>query len=311
MKNKVLTLTAMLVMSWACASGLQAQTILPSRTFVASTGSDTNNCSRTAPCATFSGAASKTFERGEITALDSGSYGNITITKSLTIQGAPGVQAAMGTTSSTTPVTVSAGVDDVVVLRNLYISRAGWSSATTGINYNSGGALHVEGCVVTGFTNSGSYGIRADPNLNPGGTLPQLFVKDTLARNNGSGMKLTNVFASIDHCRIENNVSGLITSASARVTLRDCLLAGNSDYGLDAEFDAYTNVENCVLANNGTGIYSHALDSYFVPTVSVSHTMISGNNQGLAGNGWIRSFGNNRLSNNLSNRAFTETLQEQ
>src|SRR6266540_4644088 len=59
-----------------------------SRTWVSGLGDDVNPCSRTAPCKTFAGAISKTFIGGEIDALDDAGFGAVTITKSITIDGA-------------------------------------------------------------------------------------------------------------------------------------------------------------------------------------------------------------------------------
>ena len=60
------------------------------RTWVSGVGDDANPCSRTAPCKTFAGAISKTAEDGEISVLDPGGFGAVTITKSITINGTPG-----------------------------------------------------------------------------------------------------------------------------------------------------------------------------------------------------------------------------
>src|SRR3989442_15396047 len=66
------------------ASPAQAQA---ARTWVSGTGDDANPCSRTAPCKTFAGAISKTAAGGEISVLDPGGFGAVTITKSITING--------------------------------------------------------------------------------------------------------------------------------------------------------------------------------------------------------------------------------
>src|SRR5438552_9725400 len=58
------------------------------RTWVSGVGDDVNPCSRTAPCKTFAGAISKTAAGGEIDTLDPGGFGAVTITKSITIEGA-------------------------------------------------------------------------------------------------------------------------------------------------------------------------------------------------------------------------------
>src|SRR5215475_13311000 len=58
-----------------------------SRTWVSGVGDDVYPCSRTAPCKTFAGAISKTAKDGEISVLDPGGFGAVTITKSITING--------------------------------------------------------------------------------------------------------------------------------------------------------------------------------------------------------------------------------
>jgi hypothetical protein len=55
------------------------------RTWVSGVGDDANPCSRTAPCRTLAGAQSKTAPGGQISGLDGGGFGAITINKSLTI----------------------------------------------------------------------------------------------------------------------------------------------------------------------------------------------------------------------------------
>ena len=82
------TFKALLVTSFilALATVAQAQT----RTWVSGVGDDLNPCSRTAPCKTFAGAINKTAKDGEISVLDPGGYGTVTITKSIYINGTHG-----------------------------------------------------------------------------------------------------------------------------------------------------------------------------------------------------------------------------
>src|SRR5437588_5021008 len=79
------------VLSTAAAMNCAAQA---TRTWVSGVGDDINPCSRTAPCKTFAGAISKTALGGVINAIDSGGFGTVTITKSITIDGS-GVLAGM------------------------------------------------------------------------------------------------------------------------------------------------------------------------------------------------------------------------
>src|SRR5262245_20887777 len=53
------------------------------RTWVSGTGNDVDPCSRTAPCKTFAGALIKTAVGGQISVLDPGGYGTVTIKNSI------------------------------------------------------------------------------------------------------------------------------------------------------------------------------------------------------------------------------------
>jgi hypothetical protein len=79
-----LTLVATLLALGLNGAPAQAQ---QSRSFVSGLGSDLNapNCTRTAPCRTFQVAHDNTLANGEITVLDAGSYGAVTISKSISI----------------------------------------------------------------------------------------------------------------------------------------------------------------------------------------------------------------------------------
>src|SRR5919112_4504399 len=109
MKKICFALVSVAVLFGASAASAQA-----TRTWVSGVGNDVNPCSRTAPCKTFAGAISKTAAGGEISVLDPGGFGAVTITKSITIDGdgtLAGILAAAGS-----GITVSAGPNDVVIL---------------------------------------------------------------------------------------------------------------------------------------------------------------------------------------------------
>ena len=85
-------------------SAVPAHAQQATRTWVSGTGDNSSAlCSRTAPCKTFAGAIAKTAVGGEISVLDPGGYGALTITKSITINGTAG----QGYGSIVTPVGVS------------------------------------------------------------------------------------------------------------------------------------------------------------------------------------------------------------
>src|SRR5438034_4959163 len=122
-----------------CSSLAQAQA---TRTWVSGVGDDANPCSRTAPCKTFAGAISKTAACGEISVLDPGGFGAVTITKSITINGdgtLAGILAA-----GVNGVIVNAGASDTIILRSISINGA--CTGLDGIRFLAGKHLHVENC---------------------------------------------------------------------------------------------------------------------------------------------------------------------
>src|SRR5207248_10325314 len=156
MKRYLWTILAVVSAAMLYATPAQAQAV---RTWVSGVGDDANPCSRTAPCKTFAGAISKTAEGGEIDPLDPGGYGNVTITKAMTIDGGTGSGWAsiLATgTSNAINVNMTTGThvnDAVVILRNLTINgtlqapTAG-GVLTNGVNVTKVFKLIVESCVL-------------------------------------------------------------------------------------------------------------------------------------------------------------------
>src|ERR1700716_921364 len=91
------------------------------RTWVSGVGDDVNPCSRTAPCKTWAGAISRTAPGGEISTLDPGGFGALTITKAITIDGGGGIVAST-LVAGGNAIIVAAGVNDIVTLRNMRIN---------------------------------------------------------------------------------------------------------------------------------------------------------------------------------------------
>ena len=305
MKKRMLTLLTALGMTLSVAALAQA---LPSQTFVASTGNDANDCTQSTPCRTFAGAVPKTVVKGVITAIDSSTYGVVTIDKSLTIQAAPGVYAVVQGGRADDGVTISAGSTDVVVLRNLQIVTQ--SIATNkGVVINTVGTLHVESCIITGFKDSGIGG----PGVCNAGVCPELFVIDTILRDNFRGMYIRSGNVTVDHCRVEDNTIGILIQ-EAKVTIRDSVVGGNAGAGVTvigtAGSPAGGGMENCLLTRNGIGLVLNGTASN--PYFYVSTTMIVSNDLGLQPNGGhLFSFGNNRMAGNGLNGAFTDTIVTQ
>ena len=293
---------ALVLFGFAASSGRPALAVGSQiRTFVASTGSDANPCSRVAPCRTFGAALAQTASGGEIVALDSGGYGAVTISQAVTIVAAPGIQASISP-SSGAAITVSAGPSDVVVLRNLYLNAQG---ADFGIVYESAAALHVEQLVISGFATRGIFMSLI--------TAADLYIADTIVRSSGaSGIYLLSssdvANVSIVRARLENNGYGVYASGNVRVSIKDTIASGNSVVGFTAftgSTSAEINLEGCVASGNGTGIY--AVSSSSTAIVRVSNCSVTGNATGVSTgtNGSTLSRGNNTVEGNSANGTFS------
>src|SRR5215813_1252117 len=86
-------------------------------TWVSGVGDDVNPCSRTAPCKTFPGAISKTADGGEIRVLDPGGFGQVTITKGITLNGDGTLATILA--AGVTGIIVNAPANRDVVIRNI------------------------------------------------------------------------------------------------------------------------------------------------------------------------------------------------
>jgi hypothetical protein len=291
-----------------------------SHTWVSSSGSDTNACTRSAPCATFAGALAKTSTGGEIDVVDAGDYGAVTISQSVSIE-AVGVLATIQVTSGNA-ITVTAGSSDIVVLRGLTLDGQG--TATSGISFSTGGRLYVENTRIHHFA---TYGLDFEPT---GGT-SNLFVTDTIVRNNGSGASGCGIYiqpssiagasatASIDGVRAEENVCGIKVVDHANATISNSVAANNGFSGFAA---ALVNniptllVANSVTAHNGTaGVNSANLAplSGLSPVVRLTGVKVTDNATGLVSSsiGPIISFGDNKNDGNTTNGAPTSTVSQQ
>lgn len=289
------------------------------RTWVSGVGDDVNPCSRTAPCKTFAGAISKTAAGGEISVLDPGGFGAVTIIKSISIvqdsSGEGGILA-----SSTNGVVISAGSTDIVNLRGLVIDGGTpVAPGIIGVKFLAGGALNIQNCVIKNFTAANGTGISFTPNASS-----KLLVRDTEISNNGTGstgggivIKPTAGFASVTITKVnmDNGSNGLVadsttTSGGLLITVRDSAASANGNTGIALiggvgaaqSFMALTGVAS---SNNATGVSSSGANS----TVLLSGSVITGNNTGLLplSSGKIISYLNNVLLGNTAQGSPTST----
>jgi hypothetical protein len=267
------------------------------RTWVSGVGSDANACSRTAPCLTFAGAISKTAAGGEIDALDSGGFGAVTITKSITIDGGSGVASVMSS-SATNGITVSAGATDIVTIRNVQFQGNlgnGSSPGTAGYNgilFDSAAMLNIDNCKIDGFSNSGILAsISANAILN---------VRNTVITNTAFGLGLNSfggaLNGSIDHTTIQKiSRNGIGAAGSVYFTVTNSVIVNAAESGVFANTGTVLEIDSSSVTNNNTAFTAAG------GTIRISRNNIYDNNTNFSiSGGTIATGGNNFVAVNGS-----------
>jgi Right handed beta helix region len=299
--TKIASLQAIAAALLACGLAAVPAQAGPNRTFVAGTGTDSGTCTRTAPCRTFAFAFTVTAAGGEIDVLDTAGYGPVTITKAISIVN-DGVGTAGITAGSGNAVTINAAATDSVHLRGLTLTGLG--TGATGIQFNTGGNLAIENCVVRGFFN----GINISPS-----TSSSFSVSNTIASNKSGGIfvqptgsaVVTGVLGKVTANNNFNGISvdgGLTTGASLNVTIADSEASNNIGVGVVAASSPGTAatavmLRNVVASNNGTG-----LEANTTAIIRVAHSVVTGNGFGVdTAAGTLFSYSDNDIDGNANN----------
>ena len=273
------------------------------RTWVSGVGDDANPCSRTAPCKTFAGAISKTAAGGEINVLDPGGFGAVTITKSITIS-SEGFEAGV-LVSGTNGIVVSAP-GGVVILRGLDFEGLG--TGINGVDILAASAVHIEKCVIRGFSTTSSNGVLVAPST---GTL-QLKIDDVIVTEDGgptTGNAITiqptggaNVNATFNNVRLINNASGFRfdgTGGPISAEVRDSVSSNNTRAGLSAIGANTVNIlsDGSAFTANGSGVIANGTGV----SIRLTRSAVTANGTGLTiTNGAIGSYLDNEIDNNTS-----------
>jgi hypothetical protein len=302
----------------ALALSLPAHAGTLTRTFVSSTGLDSNPCTTAAPCASFAAAYAAVAPNGIVAALDPGKYGPLAIAGSVTIDG--NGWAAITVPSSGPGIGISAGTNDVVVLRGLTID-GGPNGGGPGILFSTSGSLTVTGCVVRNLTSNGLTG------FSNGTQSVTLAVEDTHFINTGtngvylSGTGTGALTASFVRTEFTGNgvdglqVDGTSATGAISITVTDSVAANNSTAGFEVDSDLANSVSNLSLTEveatgNGAGVIASGSNA----TLWLAKSTVAGNAGGgfqATGGGIINSFGDNSFAKNGANSGSLGTATKQ
>lgn len=211
------------------------------RTFVASSGLDTNDGRLATPCRSIGAALALTDPGGEIIVLDSAGYGAVTINKAVSVIAPPGIYAGITVTAGI-GIDVAAGA---VALRGLTICGLGGNA---GIHIGNA-QVRIDRCVISGL---GQYGIHADA------AGAEVHIRDTQVAQCAEGLRFDGAIRfSLERVRTEaNNNVGLNVLNGAGGVARGLVSVRNGAYGIAVAAGAagvgcYLALDASAVSDNG------------------------------------------------------------
>jgi len=312
------SLAVVATMFAGCLAAVPAQAQL-SRTFVsAAIGNDANNCDRPTPCRTFQGAHDKTNTDGEITVLDPGGYGGVTITKSISIVNDGVGEAGILVSGAANGITVNGGPATYVNLRGITVQGIGFGDSSTGLRFNSGFSLTVTDCF---FRNQAIVGFDFSPTAS--GTSNLSITNTWIADNVRDGVRIgpsaagMTLRAAFDRVQVVNNghtgvfIDGFNSTGTLDVSFSDSMSANNST-GFDVFSSAGKATTRVLLARsvvaNNTGFAVIVADAP-ITMVRIGQSTITGNGLTFALTGAVlQSFGDNYIAGNANDTNLQTTI---
>lgn len=303
--SRAIILASILTVSLLMLACGEAPTTPGAHTWISANGDDANPCSSKAPCKTFAVTLSKTPAGGEISVMEPGDFGAISLTKPVTFNGE-------GTTlhiaAGSNGLAVNAGVNDVVTIKNLTLTGIG---GVNGIQFVAGNQLTIESVTISGFTGNG-----LDVELGKNGQGGKLFVKDSGIVNCGqAGFKMSAsagfATATFDNVKLAGSVNGIEIGVGNTYALinRSSITSHTGSGVLTAAAPAVVNVENSIIGFNGTGVNANAAGS----TIRLSGNGIYHNGEGLklAPGATLASDGTNRIEGNGASQSPNAAIKRQ
>ncbi len=226
------------------------------RSFVATTGLDTNNCTATAYCRTFVRALAVTNAAGEIVVVNSGGYGAFTITQPVVIT-AIGIDASITqTTAGQNAITINAPGNVTITGLNL----SGGGTGNEGIYVWNVGVLRLNGMQVQGFANNG---IEVT-------TGTALSIYDSKVNDNGANGLATGIPTYVHNTAFDHNAGAGALSITGYLTIADSSAQHNT-------WGFYANGGTMALDNDSASVNTTGLRVDSGASLYFAHCIVAGN----------------------------------
>jgi nitrous oxidase accessory protein NosD len=305
-------ITSLAILAAAIALALPAQAGSLTRSFVSSSGVDSNPCTIPQPCATFAAAYAAVEANGIVAALDPGKYGSLAnITTGVTING--NGWSAITAQANGNGITINAGSANVTLI-GLEIDGA--YAAYNGIVVNSAGSLTVTNCTLQKFTLDNNddvttgNGILIQPTS---GTIDFIITDTTVSHGGNTGIYYLPPSGSpgangvIDHVAAASNTKGIQIDASGTsggttiVTVSNSSVSGNNVgvfFDASSQSTVKASIDHVSITGNSAGIYVND-----AANVLLGRSVITGNDNGVINDSanTFYTYGDNRINLNTTN----------
>jgi hypothetical protein len=231
----------------------------------------------------------KTASGGEIDVIDSGAFGTVTVTKSMTIDGSNAESGVLA--PGTNGVTVNAAPTDRVTIRGLDINGAG--TGVSGIRVLAARSVKIVDNDIYGFTGSGI--LISTSTTNSRTHIARNFIHD----NTGAGVTVlpgNGVFTKATLRRneiVETGCGLVVTQYGAGTAGQDC---GTGAAGTTSGAAIVNAFDNSFTDNSGAGVFARGSSVL----IRIGRNFVLHNGFGLQSvdGGNILSWGNNRVAGN-------------
>jgi hypothetical protein len=316
-----------------------ASAVTYQRTFVASTGIDTNQCRLVDPCRSFNAAIAQTTSGGEVVILDTAGYGPMVINKAIKVIGPSGVYGGISVLGGVGPppppvtgIVINAGDTDVVTLRGLDISGVPGAAPLPliGIDIQNAGAVHIERSSIGNFTQDASACVKVNVARAVGVYVDDSFLREcrTGIYVNGSAGFPNSPSVMVNNTQIQVGsgtvVYGIWAQGSFDVRLRNSTISGQ-DVGVQMDgflaAPASLKIINSELTQNWTALRltntttgAHAILSLEGSQIVGANDAMLASNSASGATNWVQiadssfSYATNGLT--LSNSATGSTWVE-
>lgn len=223
-----------------------------SRIFVASTGSDSNDGSRTAPKRSLQAAHDAVAPSGSIIVLDTAGYGSVKITKSVFVDVSPGASAFVPVPRGSARIAVEIDAPDAVVsLRGLVIDGDGHNLGIVATNVRR---LVVEDTFIHAVGLGIYLSATSSSTLHVHGGAIQDVVQGIVVAAAAANIKVSSVISDVRIIGTSNDavrVEPRFASSTAKSVVRNCTISDGAFYGLVAASGGEIVMDNLTITNNG------------------------------------------------------------